>query len=282
MGGERNPDYVGPFVFNNDFSALLPQQTGSSASPGEGLLRYEEVAGECRVICFSPRHDLTLPDLSVQEIRQVIDTWAGQTEELGRKYRWVQIFENKGAIMGCSNPHPHGQVWASSFIPNEPAKEDVQQRRYYEREGRTLLSDYAEREMVDRERIVVENADWLAVVPYWAVWPFETLLLPKVPVRRLPDLDEARRLSLAEILKAMLSGYDQLFETSFPYSTGWHGAPYGDEPGEHWHVHAHFYPPLLRSASVKKFMVGYELLAEAQRDLAAETAAARLREACGS
>lgn len=282
MGGERNPDYVGPFVFNNDFSALLPQQTGSSASPGEGLFRYEEVAGECRVICFSPRHDLTLPDLSLQEIRQVIDTWAGQTEELGRKYRWVQIFENKGAIMGCSNPHPHGQVWASSFIPNEPAKEDVQQRRYYEREGRTLLSDYAEREMVDRERIVVENADWLAVVPYWAVWPFETLLLPKVPVRRLPDLDEARRLSLAKILKAMLSGYDQLFETSFPYSMGWHGAPYGDEPGEHWHVHAHFYPPLLRSASVKKFMVGYELLAEAQRDLAAETAAARLREACGS
>lgn len=282
MGGSRNPQYTEPFVFTNDFSALLPESAESPAAHGDtGLFHYEEVTGECRVICFSPRHDLTLPDLSPEEIGKVVDTWADQTLELGKKYRWVQVFENKGAIMGCSNPHPHGQVWASSFIPNEPAKEDVQQRKFFEREGRTLLSAYAEREMAESERIVVENEDWLAVVPYWAVWPFETLLLPKVAVKRLPDLDSSKRLSLANILKDLLSGYDRLFETSFPYSMGWHGAPFGGGEDSHWHLHAHFYPPLLRSATVKKFMVGYELLAEAQRDLTAETAAARLREAAG-
>jgi UDPglucose--hexose-1-phosphate uridylyltransferase len=192
----------------------------------------------------------------------------------------VQVFENKGAMMGCSNPHPHGQIWAQDALPNEPNKEDIQQKAYYRQNGTPLLLDFARLETQQRERSVVENEGWLAVVPYWAVWPFETLLLPKFPVLRLPELGNEERASLAEILKRLLTRYDNLFETSFPYSMGWHGAPYlpADENYEHWQLHAHFYPPLLRSAMVKKFMVGYELLAEAQRDLTPEGAAQRLRD----
>jgi UDPglucose--hexose-1-phosphate uridylyltransferase len=211
--------------------------------------------------------------------------------ELGQRYRWVQVFENKGAMMGCSNPHPHGQIWAGSALPNEPAKEDRQQRAYFEQHGRPLLLDYAELELGQAvgkvanfseswqlsERIVVHNDHWLALVPYWALWPFEILLLPRRHVLRLPDLQDQERDALAGILKRLLTRYDNLFATSFPYSMGWHGAPTG-EMGDHWQLHAHFYPPLLRSASVKKFMVGYEMLGEPQRDLTAEQAAARLRE----
>ncbi|HQE93925.1 MAG TPA: UDP-glucose--hexose-1-phosphate uridylyltransferase [Anaerolineae bacterium] len=276
-GGMANPAYTSTFVFDNDFAALLPD-TPYVTLHQHSLLRAETVSGTCRVICFSPRHDLTLAEMSVGEIRTVIDVWAAQTTELGQRYRWVQVFENRGAIMGSSNPHPHGQVWAGSALPNEPAKEEREQRAYYAAHGEPLLMTYAAVEAAERTRVVVENEHWLAVVPYWAVWPFETLLLPRRHVTRLPDLDEVERDALAQALKRLLVKYDNLFETSFPYSMGWHGAPSAMVDDAHWQLHAHFYPPLLRSATVKKFMVGYEMLGEAQRDLTAEQAAARLRE----
>jgi UDPglucose--hexose-1-phosphate uridylyltransferase len=273
-GGATNPDYKHTYVFSNDFPALLAEAPAAGES-GSPLFRTESVRGTARVICFSPRHDLTLPLMSVAEVRQVVDTWAEQIADLGLIYRWVQIFENKGAVMGSSMPHPHGQIWALDTLPNEPYKEDVQQRAYAEENGRVLLVDYADQEVEKQERIVVENEHWLAVVPFWAVWPFETLLLPRRHVLRLPDLQNNERDALAEILKSLLTKYDNLFETSFPYSMGWHGAPYGAY--DYWQLHAHFYPPLLRSATVKKFLVGFEMLAEVQRDLTAEQAAARLR-----
>jgi UDPglucose--hexose-1-phosphate uridylyltransferase len=276
-GGARNPAYDSTFVFTNDFSALLPDTP--PARSDHSLLRYESQQGTCRVVCFSPRHDLTLPEMDLPDIRRVIDVWAAQVVKLGQRFRWVQIFENKGEIMGCSNPHPHGQIWALDALPNEPNKEEGQQRAYLAGHGRPLLLDYVALEAEARERIVVENEHWLVVVPYWAVWPFETLLLPRRHVLRLPDLAGDERDALAEILKRLLTRYDNLFEVSFPYSMGWHGAPtgQGDPAPTHWQLHAHFYPPLLRSATVKKFMVGFEMLAEAQRDLTAEQAAERLR-----
>jgi UDPglucose--hexose-1-phosphate uridylyltransferase len=277
-GAARNPQYENTFVFTNDFAALLPDTPAPELSPNS-LLRTEGVQGTCRVMCFSPRHDLTLPELSIPDIRHVIDVWAEQVIELGEQYQWVQVFENKGAMMGCSNPHPHGQIWALEALPNEPNKENSQQQKYYAQSKTPLLLDYATLEVRLKERIVVENEHWLAVVPFWGIWPFETLLLPKRHVLRLPELADGERTSLAEILKRLLTRYDNLFETSFPYSMGWHGAPYlpADVSYEHWQLHAHIYPPLLRSATVKKFMVGYEMLAEAQRDLTPEGAAERLR-----
>lgn len=273
-GGSTNPPYTDTFVFRNDYSALLPDMP----EPGEeGLLRAEGVRGECRVICFSPRHDLTLADMEVRDIARVVDVWAQQVEELGATYRWVQVFENKGAVMGCSNPHPHGQVWASDFLPTLLAREDVAQKKYYEQHGRRLLGDTLEAELKDGRRIIAENDHWVLLVPFWAVWPFETMLQPKRAVQRLPELEPEERASLASIMKDGLSRYDRLFNTSFPYSMGWHGAPTDGEDHPEWTLHAHYYPPLLRSATVKKFMVGYEMLAEAQRDLTAETAAERLR-----
>ena len=276
MGGQQNPDYTGTFVFPNDFAALLPD--APAAPPGEDeLLRRDAVAGLCRVICFSPRHDWTLPEMPLPALRGVVDVWAEQIDALETRYRWVQAFENKGEIMGCSNPHPHGQIWASDFLPNEPAKEDRQQRAYWDSHGSALLVDYLEREMREDARIVVQNAHWAALVPFWATWPYETLLLPRRAVSRLPDLTDAERDALADILKRLLTRYDNLFEVSFPYSMGWHGAPAGEGDKSHWQLHAHFYPPLLRSATVKKFMVGYEMLAQAQRDLTPEQAAQTLR-----
>jgi UDPglucose--hexose-1-phosphate uridylyltransferase len=242
------------------------------------LYRRQPVSGSCRVICFHPRHDLTLPQMQEQEIVKVIETWIDQTRELGEKYAWVQVFENKGAVMGCSNPHPHGQIWASDFVPNEPAIEDRSQRDYLRDTKRPMLVDCAQREMKMGERVVVSNSHWVALVPFWAVWPFEVLLLPLEPVCRLSDLDEKGRILLAAITKELLTRYDNLFQTSFPYSMGWHGAPFVEGDKAHWQLHAHFYPPLLRSATVKKFMVGYEMLGEAQRDLTPEQAAARLRD----
>jgi UDPglucose--hexose-1-phosphate uridylyltransferase len=279
-GGVRNPDYTGTFVFTNDFAAMM-EDTPLDGSVDDGLLRGEPVRGTSRVICFHPRHDLTLPQMSLPEIRRVVDLWAEQVTELGVQYRWVQVFENKGAAMGASNPHPHGQIWASDFLPNLPRREDDAQRAYHAAKGRPLLLDYAAQESSARERIVVDNEHWLAVVPYWAVWPFETMLLPRAHVLRMTDLDDAQRDALADVLKRLTTRYDNLFETSFPYSMGWHGAPTGRSPGEdnaHWQLHAHFYPPLLRSATVRKFMVGYEMLGESQRDITAEQAAARLRD----
>ncbi len=275
-GGVQNPDYEATYVFTNDFAALLPD-TPHGRVDAHPLLQAQTERGTCRVICFSPRHDLTLAEMSVPEIRRVVDVWAAQVEELGQRYRWVQVFENKGAVMGCSNPHPHGQIWAGDVLPNEAAKEDANQRAYFEAHGRPMLLDYVDLEMRESVRVLVENEHWLIVVPFWALWPFETLVLPKRHVLRLPELLEEEREALAAAVQALLIKYDNLFETSFPYSMGWHGAPTESGDCAHWQLHAHYYPPLLRSATVKKFMVGYEMLAEPQRDLTAEQAAERLR-----
>lgn len=274
--GEENPDYDHTFVFINDFSAVLPDVPLAESGAGT-LFRWKSVRGAARVICFSPRHDLTLAEMSKPAIRRVVDLWAAQTRELGEQFSWVQIFENRGQIMGASNPHPHGQIWATDSLGAIAAREESQQLAYHQQQGKPLLLDYAQQELRRGERIVVENSNWLAVVPYWAIWPFETLLLPKAPVSRLPDLDSSQRRDLADILGRLLTKYDNLFEVSFPYSMGWHGAPYNGKPGRHWQLHAHFYPPLLRSATVKKFMVGYEMLAESQRDITPEQAAGRLQ-----
>lgn len=275
--GEQNPDYENTFVFTNDFAALLPDapEPPSDLPP---LLRMDGVQGTCRVVCFSPRHDLTLPEMDLPTIRRVVDVWAEQVVDLGRAYRWVQVFENKGQAMGASNPHPHGQVWALNTLPNEIMNEDEHQRSYLQQHDAPLLVEYAALETERQERVVVENDHWLAVVPFWAVWPFEILLLPRRHVLRLPDLEDAERDALADILKRLLTKYDNLFETSFPYSMGWHGAPLDEGDYNHWQLHAHFYPPLLRSATVRKWMVGFEMLGESQRDLTAEQAAERLRE----
>ena len=278
VGGEANPAYEGVYVFPNDFPALADEPGGAESD--DPLFRAEASGGVCRVICFSPDHGKSLPLLTPEQLRAVIDTWADQTAELGQRFASVQVFENKGAMMGCSNPHPHGQVWATAHLPQETATEDARQRTYLAEHGRPLLLDVAEREAAS-ERVVEINDDWLAVVPFWAAWPFETLLLPRFAVQRMPQLNGGQRDSLASILKALTTRYDNLFHTSFPYSMGWHGAPFTDGPADHWQLHAHFYPPLLRSASVRKFMVGYEMLAEPQRDLTPERAAEMLRAADG-
>jgi UDPglucose--hexose-1-phosphate uridylyltransferase len=283
VGGDTNPAYTDTFVFGNDFPALLMPGTGGGGEASDSpFFKTREVSGECRVICFSPRHDLSLAQMTATEIVRVLETWQEQAAELGSRYRWVQVFENKGAAMGCSNPHPHGQIWAGDFIPEEPAKEDLSQRDYFLEHGRPMLLDYAQAELRERSRIVVEGEHWFAVVPFWALWPFETLLLPKASlIPRLTDLPGSHRLDLAETMRRLLVRYDNLFQCSFPYSMGWHGAPFlpdaGEKPEEYWQLHAHFYPPLLRSSSVKKFLVGYEMLSEGQRDLTAEQAAERLR-----
>ncbi len=271
---EQNPDYENTFVFVNDFAALLPD-TPDLPATAHPLLRAESVRGTCRVVCFSPRHDLTLSRMSQEAVGGVIDLWAAQVQELSQDYAWVQVFENRGEMMGSSNPHPHGQIWAQSVLPSEARREDEQQRDWFARTGKPLLLELLAAER-GSERVVLENDHWTVLVPFWAVWPFETLLLPKRHVTHLPDLEPHERDALADILRRLLTRYDNLFETPFPYTMGWHGAP-GGRRCDHWLLHAHFYPPLLRSATVRKFMVGYELLAEAQRDLTAEGAAARLR-----
>lgn len=280
VGGDVNPAYTGTYVFDNDFAALMPE-TPDAPDSGDPLFQHQGVRGISRVICFSPDHSKTLPELSLTQIGGVIDCWAEQTSELGQTYPWVQVFENKGAAMGCSNPHPHGQVWACSFLPNEIEREDRAQRSYQTEQQRNLLLDCAEREAADGHRTVVLTEHWIAVVPYWAAWPFETLLLPRFAVARLPDLSLVQREDLALALQQLTTRYDNLFQTSFPYSMGWHGAPFLDGDQSHWQLHAHFYPPLLRSATVRKFMVGFEMLAEAQRDLTAEQAAEHLRAQSG-
>lgn len=276
-GGARNPAYDGVYVFDNDFPALLAQAPAPQAT-GDELLQAEPASGQARVICFSSDHGLTLPQLPLPALRALVDTWCEQTAELGRRWRWVQVFENKGELMGCSNPHPHGQIWACAHLPDEPAREDQAQAKWLARHGRVLLLDYAQREAALGERVVLQTAHWLALVPWWASWPFETLLLPRAPVQQLPQLDAVQRQDLAVVLKRLTAACDRLFDCSFPYSMGWHGAPFdGAEPAPHWQLHAHFFPPLLRSATVRKFMVGFELLAQTQRDITPEQAAERLR-----
>ena len=275
VSGDVNPAYTGTFVFTNDHAALLPQ-VPAAPDASDPLFQQHEARGTSRVVCFSPDHSLTLPEMHLPAIAGVIDTWCEQTTELGQTHAWVQVFENKGAVMGCSQPHPHGQIWATGHLPNEADIEDQLQRAYHAQQGRAMLLDVARRE-ADGPRVVVQTEHWLAIVPYWATWPFETLLLPRFAVQQMPQLTTAQRADLALALKQLTTRYDNLFQTSFPYSMGWHGAPFDDQDNTAWQLHAHFYPPLLRSATVRKFMVGFEMLAEAQRDLTPEQAAERLR-----
>lgn len=277
ISGDVNPNYTGTFVFKNDFAALT-DDTPEKDSTDDPLFKLQSAKGESRVICFSPDHSRTLAELSLAEIEQVIATWIKETNSLSKRYPWVQIFENKGETMGCSQPHPHGQIWANSFIPTMVSKKDHHQREYFEKHGSPLLHDYVQRELLRRERVVVETEHWAVVVPYWAGWPFETLVLPKAKLSRITDLSEEQQADLSIALKEITTRYDNLFQCSFPYCMGWHGAPFslGDN-SDHWQVHASFLPPLLRSATVRKFMVGYEMFAESQRDLTPEQAAEKLR-----
>lgn len=277
-GGERNPHYKSTFVFTNDFAALRPETLRFRFEESD-LLVGESESGICRVVCFSPRHDLTLARMNLSEIREVVDLWAAQYADLGSHpaIEYVQIFENRGEIMGCSNPHPHGQIWANETIPNEARREQARQLEYLQVRNSCLLCDYIAIEQKSAERVVCENNDFIAVVPFWAVWPYEILLVAKSHARDLAVLDEPSRNSLADILKRMTTRYDNLFETPFPYSMGFHQAPTDNQPHPEWHLHAHFYPPLLRSPTIRKFMVGYELLAAPQRDISPELAAERLR-----
>jgi len=283
VGGKRNPDYSGTYVFDNDFPALLPDQD-AGGSPGDQadaprLFRAEPVSGLCRVVCFSPRHDLTLPELTPQEVEAVLRTWSMQTMELGSRpdIRYVQVFENKGAVMGCSNPHPHSQIWSSSYIPNEPAKEMASMRAYHSQHGSCLLCDYLSDELQAGVRVTAQNPHFVAVIPFWAVWPFEILVISRRHIGSLTDLTVDEIGGLAEMLQEITTKYDNLFESSFPYSMGFHQSPTDDQAHPEAHLHLHFYPPLLRSATVRKFMVGFEMLAMPQRDLTPETAAQRLR-----
>jgi UDPglucose--hexose-1-phosphate uridylyltransferase len=282
-GGEHNPDYTGTFVFDNDFAALRPD-AGDARTEIGGLLRARTEPGICRVICFSPRHDLSLPQMEVPAIRGVVDLWADEYARLGAlpEIGHVQIFENKGEMMGCSNPHPHGQIWAQRSVPMAAAREGERQAEHFAAHGRTLLADYLALELDLRERIVVENEHFVALVPFWAVWPFETIVISRRPARDLTALSSGERDGLADVLKRLTGRYDALFGVSFPYSAGIHQAPTDGEPHPEWHLHMHFYPPLLRSATVKKFMVGYEMMGEPQRDVTPESSAARLRDVAES
>jgi UDPglucose--hexose-1-phosphate uridylyltransferase len=280
--GERNPAYQDTFVFDNDFGALLPKAPGAreGAKAQSALLVSHPERGVCRVVCFSPRHDLSLAELPVSQIRRIVDTWVQQYFELGNLpfVNYVQVFENKGEMMGASNPHPHGQIWANESLPTEAYKEHRSQNDYLLEAESCLLCDYLAQESAEGTRLVLENESFAALVPFWAEWPFETMLLGKRHAPSLVHLDGAERGALADILKRLTCRYDHLFGVSFPYSMGFHQQPTDGGTHPAWHLHAHFYPPLLRSATVRKFMVGYELLAQPQRDLTAEAAASRLRE----
>jgi UDPglucose--hexose-1-phosphate uridylyltransferase len=279
--GARNPDYQSHFVFDNDFPALRP--TPPIGSCESGLLVARAESGTCRVVCFSPRHDLTLSRMDAQLIRGIIDVWVEQHAQLGalENIQHVQIFENHGALMGASNPHPHCQIWATSSIPNEPAKELDSFRAYHRDRDACLLCDYLTAEQTSRARLVNENPFFAVVVPFWAVWPFETLVIAKRHTGSLVHLSNEERDGLADVMKRITARYDNLFSAPFPYSMGFHQSPTDKVPHPEWHFHAHYYPPLLRSAAVRKFMVGFEMLGTPQRDLTAEQAAERLRGVSG-
>jgi UDPglucose--hexose-1-phosphate uridylyltransferase len=276
--GEINPDYKDVFVFDNDFASLLEHITEGVIDEGD-LFKAKTERGVGRVICFSPKHNLTVPEMEETAIRKVVDAWIEEYKTLGAKgfIKYVQIFENKGAIMGCSNPHPHGQIWAQSTIPDEPLKKQKAQLAYFKKHGKTLLSDYVAAELEKKERILFENDHFVGLVPFWAVWPFEAMIIPKRPMARITDMTDDEKTAFANAYKQLTVMYDNVFETSFPYSAGIHQAPTDGKTHEEWHFHKVFYPPLLRSATVKKFMVGYEMLANPQRDITPEKAAAILR-----
>lgn len=277
--GTKNPDYTDSFVFDNDFTALLEEEVASEA-PTHPLFQLKPERGINKVVCFSPRHDLTIPEMEVSAIEKVIQTWEEQYIELGSKdfINHVQIFENKGAVMGCSNPHPHGQIWAQSSLPTQVEKTQKNLEKYYEANKRSLLKDYLDAELINKERLVMENNHFAVLVPFWAIWPYETLIISKRHFGTLIAMTKEESIAFAEILKGITVKYDNLFETSFPYSSGIHQAPTDRVAHPEWHFHMHFYPPLLRGATVKKFMVGYEMMGEAQRDISPEKSAAILRD----
>lgn len=271
--GKQNPDYGDVYSFENDFPALI--EDIPIVDHQEGLLKAQSEQGICKVVCFSPNHALTLPLMETDSIAKVISLWQEEYDFLGARdnINYVQIFENKGAVMGCSNPHPHGQIWAQSSIPQEVGKKMESQKVYWDKNKRSLLQDYLNQELRSNTRIVHQNDDFAALVPYWAIWPFETMILPKKHYRNITQLSQSERNSFAAIIKVLTTKYDNLFETSFPYSAGIHQAPTDGKSHKEWHFHMSFYPPLLRSATIKKFMVGYEMFANPQRDITAEGAA---------
>ena len=277
INGEINLDYKDVFVFTNDFGAL--QTTSPKFSITEGLFKAESEQGICKVICFSSDHSKSLADMEVQDIDKVVKTWQNEYKELASNemINYVQIFENKGAVMGCSNPHPHGQIWSQSTLPNEVDKKDQKQKTYYTKNKSSLLGDYLKQELEVNERIIYQNEHFVVLTPFWAIWPFESMIVPKVKYKNITEISNIESLAFADAISKITKAYDKLFECSFPYSSGIHQSPTNGEPNEHWHWHMSFYPPLLRSASVKKFMVGYEMFGSPQRDITAEQAVDRLK-----
>ncbi|XLS29649.1 UDP-glucose--hexose-1-phosphate uridylyltransferase [Flavobacteriaceae bacterium M23B6Z8] len=280
--GKTNPDYKDTFSFVNDFSAIPENTPDGAFSEGE-FFKAKSEKGICKVICFSPRHDLTIPEMPLVSIEKVVTLWTEEYEALAAQphINYVQIFENKGAIMGCSNPHPHGQIWAQQSIPDEPTKKSRQFRKYYEQHQSVLLVDYIQQELQKKERILFENDHFVTLIPFWAIWPFEAMIVPKRAISQLTQFTQEEQRSFAEAYKKLTICYDNLFETSFPYSAGIHQAPTDGRSYPEWQLHMVFYPPLLRSATVKKFMVGYEMLANPQRDITPEQAAEMLRDVAG-
>ena len=278
VNGEKNPDYKDVFVFTNDFAAL--QNDSPSFTVNDGLFKAQSETGICKVICFSPYHSKSLAEMSVDEIQKVVVAWQNEYTILGsnENINYVQIFENKGAVMGCSNPHPHGQIWSQSTLPNEVEKKDNQQFNYFDKHQKSLLETYLNQELASKERIIFENDDFVVLVPFWAVWPFETMIAPKKAQKNIAEMSSKQIKNFAEAISVITKAYDSLFNTSFPYSSGIHQAPTNGKKNNHWHWHMSFYPPLLRSATIKKFMVGYEMFGSPQRDITAEIAAKKLRD----
>ncbi|AUC21976.1 galactose-1-phosphate uridylyltransferase [Polaribacter sejongensis] len=278
INGEVNPDYKDVFVFTNDFAAL--QNDSPTFNVNDGLLKAQSETGICKVICFSPDHSKSLADMSATEIQKVVFAWQREFKELAEKpnINYVQIFENKGAVMGCSNPHPHGQIWSQSSLPNEVDKKNTQQLNYYNNNNSSLLGDYLAQELEKQERIIFENDGFVVLVPFWAIWPFEAMIVPKRPLSNILEMTEAETLQYGEAISVLTKAYDKIFNTSFPYSSGIHQAPTDGNENKHWHFHMSFYPPLLRSASVKKFMVGYEMFGTPQRDITAEQAVKMIKD----
>lgn len=278
--GIENPGYENSFVFENDFAALKQEEIAFEGNKEGSFFIAQPERGISKVVCFSPKHNLTLPEMTVEGIKDIISTWQKEYTDLGRidYIHHVQIFENKGSVMGCSNPHPHGQIWAQSSLPTEVEKTQNNLKAYFEKQGSNLLIDYLQEELQVKERIVIENDHFVALVPFWAIWPFETMIISKRHITKITDFTQEESTGFATILKQLTIKYDNLFETSFPYSSGIHQSPTDGQEHPEWQFHMHFYPPLLRSATVKKFMVGYEMMGESQRDITAEKSAQMLRD----